>query len=240
MKTFFKLFLIIFYFSITLVEAQDSIPFKLGNDNRIYIKATINDSEPLDFIFDTGANAMVVNTTKTDSKLNLEFDSSTENTGANGVTNQRVSSSNDLHIGKFERRNEELIAIAYPNSYVFDGVIGYPFFEDYLVEINYELQKLVLHGSKKTINSIDKYENVKMTMTGEVPFIDFTIFKDDESVVFPVMIDTGFNGILIVYHKIVSKFELANQYETKRNSQSSGTDGTVIKSNQVIIPKVML
>ena len=240
MKTLFKLFLLIFCVSISIGNAQDTIPFKLGSDNRIYIKATINNSEPLDFIFDTGANGMVANTSKTDSKLNLKFDGSTENIGANGTTNQKVSSSNTIRIGKFQRKEEELIGIAYPNSYVFDGVIGYPFFEDYLVEINYELQKLVLHESKKTVNNIDTYEKLKMTMMGEVPFIDFTIYKGDEAVEFPVMIDTGFNGLLIVYHKIVSKYGLANQYETKRNSQSSGTDGTVIKSSQVIIPKVML
>ena len=240
MKTRFKLVLLICCFSISFVEAQDTIPFTLGNDYRIYIKATINDSEPLDFIFDTGANAMVVNTSKTDSKLNLEFDGSTENTGANGVSNQKVSSLNKIQVGKFLRKNEELIGIAYPNSYVFDGVIGYPFFEDYLVEINYELQKLILHQSKKSIQDIDSYEKLKMTMTGEVPFIDFTVFKGEKGVEFPAMIDTGFNGTLIVYHNIVSKFDLADQYEIKRISQSSGTDGNVIESSQVIIPKAML
>ncbi|WP_456442359.1 aspartyl protease family protein [Psychroserpens sp.] len=213
MKSLFNLCLL-----ITFVEAQGTIPFKLGNDYRIYIKATINNSEPLDFIFDTGANAMVANTTKTDSKLNLEFDGNTENTGANGITNQKVSSSNTIRIGEFERKNEELIGVAYPGSYVFDGVIGYPFFEDYLVEINYELQKLILHQSNKTVDDINSYEKLKMTMTGEVPFIDFSVFKAEEEVEFPVMIDTGFNGTLIVYHKIASKFDLGDQYEINRIS----------------------
>lgn len=240
MKLRLNLQLLISFFSIYIVNAQDTIPFKLGKDNRIYIKATVNNSEPLDFIFDTGANAMVANTTKTDSKLNLKFDGSTENTGANGVSNQKVSSSNTIRVGKFQRNSEELIGIAYPNSYVFDGVIGYPFFEDYITEINYELRKLVLHKFPKTIPDINTYEKLKMTMMGEVPYIDFTVFKGDESVEFPVMIDTGFNGILIVYHKIVSKYGLANQFDIKRNSKSSGTDGTVMKSSQVIVPKVML
>ncbi|WP_298899978.1 aspartyl protease family protein [uncultured Psychroserpens sp.] len=240
MEAHFKLVLM-FCFIISMVNAQDTIPFSLGPDNRIYIKASVNDSKSLDFIFDTGANGMVVNTTVTNSKLNLKFDSSTQNTGANGTIKQKVSTGNTLRVGKFERKQENLLGIPYPETYYsFDGVIGYPFFEDYLIEINYELQQLVLHASKTTIKSIDSYEKLKMTMMGEVPYIDFSVFKDDKEVIFPAMIDTGFNGILIVYYKTVEKFNLKNRYKKIRESKSSGTDGTVIKSSTVTIPKVML
>ena len=90
MRILFLNYCVVFmFFSIMTLNAQDTIPFNLGNDNRIYLKAAVNNSEPLTFIFDTGANAMVVNTTITDSKLNLKFDSETENTGANGTINQK-------------------------------------------------------------------------------------------------------------------------------------------------------
>ncbi len=237
----FKYALMCLYVLSLNAYAQDTIPFVLGSDNRIYIKAKINNSKPLDFIFDTGANAMVVNTTVTNSKLNLKFDGSTENTGANGTVNQKVSRSNTIQIGKFKRKNEALLGIAYPTKYyTFDGVIGYPFFEDYLLEINYKLQKLVLHKSKRTIRNIDHYNSAVIDMTLDVPVFDFTIFKTKELMTFPVLIDTGFNGELIVYNKIVSKFGLLDQFEKIGDSKSEGTDGMVISSDQVIIPKARI
>ncbi|WP_299111685.1 aspartyl protease family protein [uncultured Winogradskyella sp.] len=240
--TIFKYCLFALLFSIATSYAQDTIPFNLGKDNRIYLKATVNDSEPLIFIFDTGANAMVVNTTKTNSKLNLKFNSETENTGANGTINQKVSTSNTLQIGKFKRTNEDIIGIPYSaEHYTFDGVIGYPFFEDYLIEINYKLHKLVLHSSLKTITNLKSYDKTKMGIIQEVPFIDFTIIKaNNMSVTFPALIDTGFNGELIVYHKTVTEFKLSNHFEKIGAGKSQGTDGTIIHSDQVIIPKVKI
>ncbi len=233
--------LILFFSSIDVAMAQDTIPFSLGNDNRIYIKVSVNHSEALEFIFDTGANGMVANTTQTDSKLSLIFDDETKNIGANGISIQKVSTSNTLKIGNFRRKNEELVGIAYPREhYSFDGVIGYPFFEDYLIEINYDTQNIVLHKRLKTITNLKEYEKLKMKMIGEVPFVDFTIMKNNEPIVFPVMIDTGYNGSLIVYYKTVSEKRLDHQFQSIRSSRSEGTDGTSMTADLVLIPEAQI
>ncbi len=39
---------------------QEIIPFQLGEDNRIYIKGKINQSDTLDLVFDLGANITVI------------------------------------------------------------------------------------------------------------------------------------------------------------------------------------
>ncbi|WP_299768199.1 retropepsin-like aspartic protease [uncultured Dokdonia sp.] len=229
------------FFSINTLFSQDTIPITIGTDNRIYLKVTVNGSEELDFIFDTGASAMVANTTQTDKKLNLNYNNSVENTGANGVSTQKVSAGNTIQIGSFKRENEELIGIEYPEKhYSFDGVIGYPFFEDFLMEIDYESQIIVVHRSKNTIANRTSYEKVSLDFMNALFYMDMTVFKKEKPVQFPVMIDTGFNGDLIVYHKTVSEKGLANQFEKIRNSRSEGTDGTVIESDLVIIPKVIL
>lgn len=227
----------LFLFPI-IVKSQDTIPFSLGDDNRIYIKAIVNNSKPLNFIFDTGADAMVANTVQTDSKLNLIYDEETENTGANGVSTQKVSSKNTIQIGKFKKKNQQLLGIAYPKKYYsFDGVIGYPFFENHLIEIDYKEQKMILHESLKTVSNLKKYDKLKMKMIGQVPFVDFTIMKGNKPITFPAMIDTGFNGSLIVYHKVVSEKGLADYFQKIRSTYSQGTDGSRMKSDLVIVPK---
>ena len=221
--------------------AQDTIPFTLGTDNRIYIKVTVNDTESLDFIFDTGAASTVINTSQTATKLPLQFNSSVANRGANGITNQPVSAGNTLQIGPFVRKNEDLLGIAYPKQhYSFDGVIGYPFFEDYLIEIDYRYQRMVIHKKRNTVFNLASYEALPMDLSEDVPFVDMLVFKNDTPVTLPVMLDTGFNGELIVYHKMVEKLQLANQFVQRGTSASEGTDGGVIRSNSVIIPKVTM
>lgn len=242
-RPFFKYFyvpLLIVALGIN-AKAQDTIPFTLGSDNRIYIKVRVNDSEPLDFIFDTGASSMVVNTTQTDHKISLNFDSEVDNRGANGFTKQAVSSNNTLQIGKFIRKKEELLGIAYPKEhYSFDGVIGYPFFKDYLIEIDYKLEHLIMHRNESTLSQRATYESLPIDLKEDVPFIDMLIFKGEKAVVVPVMIDTGFNGELIVYHKMIKKHGLANQFPQQGTSASEGTDGAVIKSDRVFIPKATI
>ncbi|MEP0262429.1 retropepsin-like aspartic protease [Dokdonia sp.] len=235
----FLLHFCILFFSFPIL-AQDTIPITIGNDNRIYLKASVNGSEALDFIFDTGASAMVANTTMTDKKLQLTYGSTIENIGANGVSTQRVSAGNTLRIGRFERKNEELIGIAYPKEhYSFDGVIGYPFFEDYLMEIDYASQRIVIHTSEKTIANPNTFEKISLQFMGDLFYMDMTVFKKETPATFPVMIDTGYNGDLIVYHKIVSQKGLADQFQNLGSSQSEGTDGTIMRSDEVMIPKAM-
>ncbi|UII20727.1 hypothetical protein [Fulvivirga ligni] len=47
-----------------VAAAQQTIPFHLGDDNRIYIQGLINQSDTLNLVFDLGADITVINKTK--------------------------------------------------------------------------------------------------------------------------------------------------------------------------------
>ena len=221
--------------------SQDTIPFTLGKDYRIYIKVQVNDAPDLDFIFDTGADGMVVNTTQTDKKLNLNFDKSTENIGANGVSTIKVSSGNNLKIGTFELNNTDVLGIPYPEKYYsFDGVIGYLFFEGKYIEIDYKTRNLVIHDVKESVSKIEDYTFLEAKMIDNVAFIEMSLEDETESIPFRAMIDTGFNNELIVYHSVVSSKQLDGRFPVVGSSRSEGTDGTIIRSDQVRIPKAKI
>lgn len=229
------------FFACLGLYGQDTIPFTLGNDHRIYIKVQLNDTPNLDFIFDTGADGMVVNTTKTASKLDLQFNGATDNRGANGVSTIKVSSGNTLKIGNFELKNTDLLGIPYPEKYYsFDGVIGYLFFDGKYVEIDYASRQLVIHDTQKTIKNLNSYDFLEAKMIDNVPFIEMSLELENESIPFRAMIDTGFNNQLIVYHSIVSSKNLDGRFEVVGSSQSEGTDGSIVKSDQVRIPKAII
>ena len=43
--------------------SDDTIPFVIGNNHYIYIKGKVNDTETLDFIFDSGASCVLLTET---------------------------------------------------------------------------------------------------------------------------------------------------------------------------------
>jgi predicted aspartyl protease len=79
-----------------------TLPFELKEDNRIYIKCRVNQSDTLTFLFDTGAGAMVINESILGKKLSLVLDSETNNMGANGENKVKESTKNKLFFGNIE------------------------------------------------------------------------------------------------------------------------------------------
>lgn len=53
-----------FFFLLILLQtksfAKDTIPFRIGENNKIYIKVSVNNSEELNFMYDTGADKCVI------------------------------------------------------------------------------------------------------------------------------------------------------------------------------------
>jgi len=68
----------------------DTISFKLGSDHGIHLEGSINGSEPLDFLFDTGANAIVLTSSLIGDKVSISLDSQTENNGADGISTMQT------------------------------------------------------------------------------------------------------------------------------------------------------
>ncbi len=89
------------------------IPFTIGEDNRIYLNGTINNSQELKIIFDTGANAVVLKSSLVGSKVNLVLDGETNNTGGDGVSIKKTSSKNKVKIGNLIWDNVTISSIYY-------------------------------------------------------------------------------------------------------------------------------
>ncbi len=140
--------LIIFlvFYSSTVLYAQDIIPFELKEDNRMYLKAVINQSDTLNLVFDLGANITVVNKTRMKkNSIHISFDSVVHNRGANGSSEQEIGFSNTVSLGQQKYTDIDIIGISYPEEDILDGIIGWNFFKDKTVQINYESKKLLIY-----------------------------------------------------------------------------------------------
>ncbi|WP_166962249.1 aspartyl protease family protein [Yeosuana marina] len=213
----------------------DTIPFTLGSDNRIYLKGRINNSNTLDFLFDTGANAIVVVSNLIENKVNLKLDGEIDNNGSDGNHKVATSSKNKLEIDNLNWENVSLLSIDYQRP-KFDGVLGWIAFENKIVEIDYEKKILIIHQSFETVPK--DYKKIETKMIGGVPYIKGKVITENKKSEGWFEYDSGSNGSFNLSQKFASENSLNNVMKKVGTSTSTGSAGISWKSNDYILPKL--
>lgn len=228
--------LLIFTLS-NIAFAQEIIPFELGDDNRIYIKGLINQSDTLNLVFDLGANITVINKTNMEAKnVSITFDTLVINAGGNGTSEESKSFNNIVSIGTQDYTTKEVLGISYPENAKLDGLIGWNFFEDKIVEIDFESKELLI--SDKLPDYYVRYSKNKLKFISCLPYIKLILYKGKKKIKIWSMLDTGYNSTLKVYYNTVIENKLLNEYPIMGESTSTGTDGAVAKSDYVLLPRI--
>jgi hypothetical protein len=133
--------LLFIFLCVSEITAQNfTIPFEIQN-NRPIILVSVNNSNPLPFIFDTGASIMVISDSIFQT-LNLE-DMGKVDVGSPNATNPIaavVTSIDSITIGEY--KSKELNAISFRFSQVLPdlkvaGIIGPKVFNNKLISLNY-------------------------------------------------------------------------------------------------------
>ncbi len=229
--------ILLFLLSAVASNAQEVIPFKLGDDNRIYIKGLINQSDTLNLVFDLGANITVINKTKMEAKnVNIKFDTLVFNGGGNGGSKESKSFNNLVTIGKQVYTGKDVLGISYPESEKLDGLIGWNFFGDKIVEIDFESKELLV--SDNLPDYYVRYSKTKLKFINGLPYINTILYNGKKKVKIWSMLDTGYNSTLKVYYNTVIENKPLYEYQVIGESTSLGTDGTVAKSDYVLIPRI--
>ena len=199
MKTIILSFLLIIPFSLLHAQQKPlvTLPFELKSDNRIYIKCRVNQSDTLTFLFDTGAGAMVINESILGKKLNLVFDSETNNVGANGENKVKTSTKNNLFFGNIRTDSVTYLTIPY-GDVPFDGVFGNNVMKKYVIEINYHKKLLCFYDPEHYEFDTKQYDKFDLKFILGVPAITAALFIDDKKIIAPFEMDTGGDSGLII------------------------------------------
>ncbi len=229
--------LLLIYTLSNIAFGQEIIPFKLGEDNRIYIKGLINQSDTLNLVFDLGANITVINKTNMKAKnVSITFDTVVINAGGNGTSEESKSFNNTVRIGTKDYIAKDVLGISYPENAELDGLIGWNFFEDKIVEIDFESKELLI--SNKLPDYYVRYSKAKLKFIDSLPYVKTILNKGKKKVKIWSMLDTGYNSTLKVYYNTVIENKLLGKYQIIGESTSLGTDGTVAKSDYILIPRI--
>ncbi len=219
------------------IPLTDTIPFRIVN-NRIHINGRLNDSDPLDFMFDTGANNVSIKSSIIGTKVSIELDGKAENIGSDGTTTVFTSSNNRLEIGDLIWDEVKLNSINSKKSDNDDGVLGWAIFENKIVEINYDKEIIILHRSMNNVPL--GFSKLETKMIGDIPYIKGTLTVGNKSSSSWLEFDTGYNGSFSLSQKFAKENDLNNKMKIVGTSFSSGTAGIRTKANECILPKIKL
>jgi hypothetical protein len=198
-------------FQFTKEVDKITVPFQLIN-NLVFIPIIVNGIE-LNFLLDSGVEETILfslNDEKKDIKFYDVEKIMLRGLGSEDAIEGLKSTNNTLEIKGLTSENHLLYVILDDqfnlSSHVgipVNGIIGYHFFKNNLVEINYERRRIIIHkdieSNKKKIEK--KFKKVSIAIERSKPYIINTVTIDSVSFPAKLLIDIGNSDALWLFEK---------------------------------------
>jgi hypothetical protein len=198
------------------------IPFTV-KDNCIYLHCTINATDSLTFLFDTGADGSVINGASGVAQK-LARSGTSLNVGSNGQNVVDQSTGNTITFGSLRKANATFTIIPYETT-AFDGVFGTDLMAGYVIEINYQKKELRFYDTAQQVD-LSGYSRHKLRFIGNYPAIRCSITAQNQRYTGWFGLDTGADNVLTVSSPFVRQHGLLGKLQKIGSSVSQGSDGS--------------
>lgn len=177
-----------------------TIPFRLAN-NLMIIPLCINGSDSLRFIVDTGVKTPLITSLNAGDSLQFANARKIKIRGlGTGDEIEALISYGNLFVftPHLHARNHDLLVLLEDvfmlskklGMYV-NGIIGYDFFKDFIVELDYEMRKITLHDPRRYRKKLRHYSLPVEIVDGK-PYVECYVKQyDGKRVKVRLLIDTG-------------------------------------------------
>lgn len=203
-----------------------NIPLEIDN-NIILMKVGVNDSQPLRFIFDTGASHTVLQSRR-GAELGLKPEEQVSGTATGGAITGSLTSGVSLKVPGAQVSNQQigLLDFPVPPGFEFDGVIGYDFINAFVVEIDY-LNKIMNLYDPRTYSYDGRGEVIPLVLDDrKIPLVHVTIIPPAGAALNAVLqVDTGADRAFIFNNPFVKKHALVSTMTDFTKSVGRGAGG---------------
>lgn len=219
------------------INKQDTIPFTIGDDSRIYLKGKINNSDTLSILFDTGASAIVISTPAMDKKVKVKLDGSVLNGGTDGIERVPTSSKNTLNIGGLIWNDVPLLAIDFGES-PFDVVLGWVAFQDKILTINYESKKMIILDSLPKMSK--EFRKIDFRLIDGIPYVKCKMIVEGTAYEEWFDFDTGSDGTIRLSNEYFTSNQLQSKLRKIGKGIATGSTGIEIKSDILLMVRLII
>lgn len=216
---------------------HDTIPFSIGEDSRIYLKGSINNSDTLTFLFDTGASGVVLSSPLINKKVNVKIDGSVLNVGTDGMERVPTSAQNTLKIQGLTWNQVPLLAIDFGDS-PFDAVLGWVAFQNKVLKINYETKKMIVYDSLPPISG--DFRKVDFRLIDGIPYIKCKMIVNNTEYEEWFDFDSGSDGSLSISKEYFTKHNLAGKLNKLGESGWIGTADINIVTDVLLLRRLKI
>lgn len=197
-----------------------TIPFQLIN-NLIFIPINVNGVE-LNFLLDTGVEETILLSLEDKEELNFN---NVEKIKLRGLGKEEAieglrSNNNVLSVKELVDSHHNLY-IVLDQSFNFsthigipvNGIIGYSFFKNKLVEINYDKKKLFVYKNDKNLQKKinRRYTRIPITIERNKPYTEAWITMNDEEIRAKLLLDIGNSDALWVFQDSSPDFKVPDK-----------------------------
>jgi hypothetical protein len=205
------------------------IPFELSN-NLVLLQVRVNDSAPVWFIFDTGAESTVIDA-ELAKMLRLKPAGKIVGTGGAGTAEAVRFKSVSMRLPNIEISNLTIYGLpidsfSAPLGKKIGGVIGYDIIKEFVVEIDYVAHKINLYKPESY-----QYSGAggifPLTFEENMPFIQASVgFEGRAAISGKFEIDSGSTGAVLFNTPFVKKHELLKSVAQTNETRIGGIGGT--------------
>ena len=212
-----------------------SLPFQI-EQNCIYVYCTVNGTDSLKFIFDTGADGSVINQSSI-GKFQLVIDGSSLNIGSNGQNEVEESSKNEMTLGAIHKTDVTFVIIPYGHD-GFDGVIGTDVMKGHIIEIDYHEQVLNFYDEGDKNIDYSGYTKMKLYTDTYPTAIKSMLLCKGKKYKGVFGIDTGADDALTIAAPFGNGHDLVSKMTKMGSSVFQGSDGSAYEMPIVLCPEV--
>lgn len=205
----------------------DTIPFTLTNYNNISIQTIVNQRDTLNLMFHSGVGSVYVTKDGLAKTKHLKVDKSGQVTSWAGRAEAGSSTFNSLRVGNFECDSLE-ITIDEQSGRGTDGKFGFSFFDNSVLEVNYDLSQLIIHP--KLPKSLKGYVKLPLEFVNSSFFLDTKIKIKDKVYADKFMFHTGYSGNLILGTQFMDKHQLRGQLDTLGVTELKDSYSNIMKN----------
>jgi hypothetical protein len=209
------------------------IPFDL-EDNYIYIKIRIENSRPLDFAFDTGADGAIIDST-TAARLGLKPAAHVSVKGASGSVEAAVFRGKNVQIGHLKMNGIMFYGISLEKvgqglGKNIDGIIGGVLLRKFPLKIDFDKKVIVIYSFDNFVYH-GRGKAIDFRLAGyAMPLIPAALtFDRDEKIAGVFGLDTGLGGAIMLNTPFVRKNRITSKVGKRIKLDYIGVSG--VKSN---------
>ena len=199
------------------------IPFTLGDNDKIYVKGSINGGPPLDLQVDLGAGGTMIKKASV-SKVAMSFDESITLRNSDGEHVVPSSSRNMIDIAGL-RWEDVPIAVADNMTHREDAIVGNTLFQDRVLAIDYDRMVLAIHDA---LPDVSGWHRADMILDGVVPFVRGKLEAGGHVQAGWFLLDTGAYTSILRHERLSSTSKFRDEFRRLLGPLGGAVRGPVL------------